>query len=123
MRLFAGGTPGSEAGTSRTGRIAIRAGPQASQLRVSAIIPIEILEFDFCDCSQAGRLRSRSYGQCHDAEQLLDLFKNDFKKFELPDLQAGFLHGRGINFILRFSNLLAVEFDAALRYEPPRLGF
>ncbi len=41
--------------------MAIRAGPQASRLRVSAIIPIEILEFDFCDCSQAGRLRSRSY--------------------------------------------------------------
>ncbi len=45
-----------------------RAGAQASRLRVSAIIPIEILEFDFCDCSQAGRLRSRSYGQCPDSD-------------------------------------------------------
>ncbi len=42
--------------------LAIRAGAQASRLRVSAIIPIEILEFDFCDCSQAGRLRPSSYG-------------------------------------------------------------
>ncbi|MBK9709659.1 MAG: DUF433 domain-containing protein [Acidobacteria bacterium] len=42
----------------------IRAGPQASRLRLSAIIPIEILEFDFCDCSQAGRLRSRSDAIC-----------------------------------------------------------
>ncbi len=42
--------------------MAIRAGPQASRLRVLAIIPIEILEFDFCDCSQARRLRPSSYG-------------------------------------------------------------
>ena len=41
--------------------MAIRAGPQASRLRVLAIIPIEILEFDFCDCTQARRLRTRSF--------------------------------------------------------------
>ena len=55
--------------------------------------------------------------------KVCNLFKNDFEKFEFPDLQTGFLHGRGINFILRFSNLLAVELDAALRYQPSSLGF